>query len=60
MTLAQTPANFLGENGIITKAEVNDGWIALFDGETLFGWRPQPAANFLVENGAIVVNKGGQ
>ncbi len=60
VTLSQTPDNFLGENGILTQEELNDGWIALFDGETLFGWRPQPAANFLVEDGAIVVNKGAQ
>ena len=59
-TSAQPPANFLGEDGILTKAEVNDGWIALFDGESLFGWRPQPTANFMVKDGSIVVDQGGQ
>ena len=60
VTWAQTPAGFMGDDGILTQAEVRDGWIALFDGETLFGWRPQPAASFRVQNKAIVVERGGQ
>ena len=57
---SQTPAGFLGEDGILSKSEVNDGWIALFDGETFFGWRPQKAANFRVVDRAIVVDSGEQ
>lgn len=57
---AQLPTTFLGEQGILTKQELKDGWIALFDGQTLFGWRPQPAANFRVVNGTIEVNEGAQ
>ena len=50
-----------GENAAgLTRAEVADGWIALFDGETLFGWRPQAKANFRVESGSIVVDEGEQ
>ena len=59
-SLAQLPAGFLGEEGVLTKQELADGWIALFDGETLYGWRPQEAANFRVEDGAIVVDSGEQ
>ncbi len=55
---AQLPAQFLGEGKVLTKQEVYDGWIALFDGETLYGWRPQKAADFRVEDGAIVVESG--
>lgn len=59
-TVAQTPDGFLGENGILTKQELNDGWIALFDGKTFFGWRPQKEANFRIEDGVIVVDGGKQ
>ena len=58
--LAQLPEGFLGEQGVLTKAEVMDGWIALFDGESLYGWRPQEAASFRVKDGAIVVDSGVQ
>ena len=34
------------------------GWISLFDGRTLFGWQPQTEANWRVEDGAIVVDRG--
>lgn len=35
-----------------------DGWIRLFDGHTLFGWEITGAANWRVEDGAIVVDEG--
>ena len=54
----QLPDGFVGEDGILTKQEIADGWIALFDGESLYGWRPQKAANFRVENGTIVADSG--
>lgn len=57
---AELPAQFLGEDKVLSKQEVYDGWIALFDGETMYGWRPQPAADFRVEDGAIVVESGEQ
>lgn len=59
-SVAGTPDGFLGEDGILTRAEVRDGWIAIFDGETFFGWRPQKAANFKIENRAITVDSGEQ
>lgn len=55
---AQTPDGFLGDGGVLTQAEVEEGWIALFDGETLFGWRPQPQAAFRVDDRTIVVDGG--
>lgn len=57
---AELPEHFLGDGKVLTQAEVLDGWIALFDGESLYGWRPQKAANFRVEEGAIVVDSGEQ
>jgi hypothetical protein len=38
--------------------ELNDGWIALFDGQTLFGWEPGSAANWSVQDGLISVSEG--
>ncbi len=35
-----------------------DGWISLFDGETLFGWEAGSDADWRVEDGAIVVSSG--
>lgn len=67
----QTPAN-QGESEVQTVAkpattdspallsedELKEGWIALFDGESLFGWHPHSKANWKVHDGAIVVNDG--
>lgn len=35
-----------------------EGWLQLFDGQTLFGWRPTSDANWRVKDGAIVVDAG--
>ncbi|MEM1156860.1 MAG: DUF1080 domain-containing protein [Verrucomicrobiota bacterium] len=34
------------------------GWIELFDGATLLGWKAQGEVNWRVENGAIVADEG--
>ncbi|MBP89153.1 MAG: glycosyl hydrolase [Planctomycetaceae bacterium] len=43
---------------LLTEDELAAGWIALFDGETLFGWKPTTDANWRVEDGTIVVDDG--
>lgn len=43
---------------LLTKEEITDGWISLFDGQTLFGWQPHSKANWDVKDGAIVVSEG--
>src|SRR5947208_8666214 len=43
---------------LLTDAELADGWIALFDGETLFGWKAHSKADWQVKNGAIFVSGG--
>ena len=43
---------------ILGEAELRDGWIALFDGETLFGWQATSDANWHVDDGSIVVDSG--
>lgn len=40
----------------LAPAEVADGWIALFDGATLFGWRAGDDAGWRVADGAIVAD----
>src|SRR5436190_429539 len=43
---------------LLTDVELADGWIALFDGETLFGWQPHSKADWQVKDGAIFVSAG--
>src|SRR3954470_3240522 len=43
---------------VLTDAELADGWIALFDGQTLVGWTPASKADWQVKDGAIVVTGG--
>ncbi len=46
-----------------TKTEIAEGWLQLFDGETLFGWEPndkgkENAVNWRVEQGVITADEG--
>ena len=43
---------------ILTAEELADGWILLFDGETLFGWKPASEVNWKVADGIISANEG--
>lgn len=38
--------------------ETSQGWVRLFDGETLFGWEIASATDWRVEDGAILVEGG--
>jgi hypothetical protein len=42
----------------LTDAELAEGWIALFDGATLFGWKAHSKADWQVKDGAIFVSGG--
>ncbi|MDY0170626.1 MAG: DUF1080 domain-containing protein [Thermoguttaceae bacterium] len=42
----------------LTPAELDDGWILLFDGETLYGWRVAGDADWHVADGVIRATKG--
>ena len=42
----------------LSKAELTDGWLLLFDGKTTFGWKANGKADWRVENGTIVVTSG--
>ena len=43
-----------GAPASLTREKAQDGWIRLFDGETLFGWAPRESGEWTVEDGAIV------
>jgi hypothetical protein len=44
--------------GTLSPKEVEQGWILLFDGETLFGWTQEGGAQWRVEDGALVADSG--
>ena len=46
------------EPNTLSPDELAEGWILLFDGETLFGWRAASEANWEVRDGAISVSQG--
>jgi len=57
-TTAATPPAQLPD--LLPEAALADGWISLFDGQTLFGWQPDSDANWRVEEGSIVVDQGAK
>ena len=42
----------------LTEEEIAAGWIALFDGHSLFGWKPNNDVNWHVDEGVIKADKG--
>jgi hypothetical protein len=55
---AQEQSSAGAKHNQLTAEELAAGWISLFDGETLFGWRPESKANWSVKEGAILVSSG--
>lgn len=39
---------------LLSQEQLDDGWIALFDGQTLFGWTPNSDTDWSVKEGEIV------
>ena len=42
----------------LTEQQMAQGWINLFDGQSLFGWKPQNAVNWSVQDRQITASKG--
>ncbi|MGQ9576830.1 MAG: 3-keto-disaccharide hydrolase [Thermoguttaceae bacterium] len=42
----------------LSPDEIAEGWILLFDGQTLFGWKPASDANWHVAEGALTADSG--
>jgi len=51
---------FAAEPNSLTQAEIQEGWILLFDGNTEFGWRAEGEANWEIGHGLIRVADGGK
>ncbi len=59
MEVLDDSANPVFSRQLLTKDEIAAGWIALFDGETLFGWQTSnPEVNWKVIDGAITADPG--
>jgi hypothetical protein len=67
-SLISTGAGFFAACGLLlnpasaanalTPAEIADGWILLFDGDTTFGWMPRGDARWTVANGELTTQPG--
>ncbi|MDG1875738.1 MAG: DUF1080 domain-containing protein, partial [Mariniblastus sp.] len=60
-SLATQSEEFNAQADIITllsEDELADGWISLFDGHSLYGWKAVTTANWKVVNGEIHVSEG--
>lgn len=42
----------------LSEEELRNGWVSLFDGSSLFGWRLDPGAQWRVEEGSLVADSG--
>ena len=42
----------------LTAEEIEEGWIQLFDGQTLFGWKPNNGVNWSMHEGTITADTG--
>jgi hypothetical protein len=47
-----------GEMNSLSKEEIADGWILLFDGSTTLGWETVGEAKWKVADGTLVSNEG--
>jgi hypothetical protein len=57
--LAVTLGGFLAALAIPAHSQRgSDGWVTLFDGKNLDQWNPIGNANWRIEDGAVVANKG--
>ena len=51
-------AKSLGPTPGLNREDILDGWISLFDGQSLYGWKPVSNADWSVRDGKIVVTNG--
>ncbi|PQO28312.1 DUF1080 domain-containing protein [Blastopirellula marina] len=58
MTASLTTATYGQETPGLSPAEIEDGWISLFDGKSLYGWRVMTKTDWKVVDGTIEVTSG--
>lgn len=51
-------ASDIGAPAALGHERIQAGWIALFDGHSLFGWKPNSDANWSVKDGIITADSG--
>jgi 3-keto-disaccharide hydrolase len=57
-TAGVAPTSAAAEPVLLPEELLQQGWIQLFDGQTLFGWNKGSDVNWRVEDGAIVADAG--
>ena len=60
LTIASVRSALAAEPNSLTPEELQAGWILLFDGESLFGWKAANKANWAVVEGAISASEGDE
>src|SRR4051794_33000272 len=51
---------FAGDNpNQLTKAEITEGWLLLYDGESAFGWTPEGGAEWSTDPDGNLTAKSG-
>ncbi|MFZ0964840.1 MAG: family 16 glycoside hydrolase [Terriglobia bacterium] len=58
LALLTITATLAARDNTLSPAEVQQGWILLFDGESLYGWTSQGGAQWRVESGTILAESG--
>ncbi|UUO08358.1 DUF1080 domain-containing protein [Blastopirellula sp. J2-11] len=53
-----TAANAEQAPNTLSEAEIAEGWLLLFDGETTFGWKSEGKIDWTVDQGVIRASKG--
>ncbi len=60
---AEKNAEVADEHNVLTDEEITEGWMLMFDGTTLNGWRgylrPDVPDGWIVEDGTIFLEEGG-
>jgi len=59
MAISFFSASAAAENEL-TSDQIRDGWISLFDGQSLFGWQPTSDVDWQVADGEIRATQGKQ
>lgn len=58
ITLAATAVADEPKPNTLSEAELAEGWLLLFDGESLFGWKPSSEVDWRVVGGTLVAAVG--
>ena len=58
MLVLAAASTLLANENVVTSEEAAQGWIALFDGETLSGWEEDGSAKWRVADGVLIGDSG--